>query len=68
MPAGTARLRMTVMATHEAGELRRAAQVVGDAARELGLVRTAPVPVPQAEPSAARVPEAAPAEHFRRAA
>ncbi len=68
VPSGTSRLRMTAMATHKVGELRRAAQVVGEAARELGLVRTAPVPVPQAEPSAARVPEAAPAEHFRRAA
>ena len=68
VPSGTSRLRMTAMATHKVGELRRAAQVVGEAARELGLVRTAPVPVPQAVPSAARAPEATPAEHFRRAA
>ncbi len=41
VPSGTSRLRMTAMATHKVGELRRAAQVVGEAARELGLVRTA---------------------------
>jgi len=38
VPAGTCRLRMTAMATHRVGELRKAACVVGRAARELGLV------------------------------
>ena len=34
---GTSRLRLTVMATHTAEELRGAARVLGEAARELGL-------------------------------
>jgi 8-amino-7-oxononanoate synthase len=37
VPAGSSRLRFTVMATHRAGELARAAKLVGEAARELGL-------------------------------
>ena len=37
VPAGSSRLRFTVMATHRAGELERAAKLVGKAARELGL-------------------------------
>jgi glycine C-acetyltransferase/8-amino-7-oxononanoate synthase len=37
VPDGSSRLRFTVMATHRAGELERAAKLVGDAARELGL-------------------------------
>ena len=37
VPAGGSRLRFTVMATHEADELERAAQLAGEAARELGL-------------------------------
>jgi 7-keto-8-aminopelargonate synthetase-like enzyme len=37
VPAGSSRLRFTVMATHRAGELERAAKLVGEAARELGL-------------------------------
>jgi 8-amino-7-oxononanoate synthase len=41
VPAGTSRLRMTAMATHKAGDLRRAAEVVGDSARELGLLSAA---------------------------
>ncbi len=36
VPHGTSRLRMTAMATHKVGELRRAAKVIGEAARELG--------------------------------
>ena len=36
---GSCRLRMTVMATHEAAELRHAARVVGSVARELGIAR-----------------------------
>ena len=40
VPHGTSRLRMTAMATHKVGELRRAAKVIGEAARELGLTTT----------------------------
>jgi glycine C-acetyltransferase/8-amino-7-oxononanoate synthase len=38
VPEGSSRLRFTVMATHRAGELERAAKLVGGAARELGLL------------------------------
>jgi glycine C-acetyltransferase/8-amino-7-oxononanoate synthase len=38
VPAGSSRLRFTVMATHRATELEHAAQMAGAAARELGLV------------------------------
>ena len=37
VPAGSSRLRFTVMASHRPEELERAAKLVGDAARELGL-------------------------------
>jgi 8-amino-7-oxononanoate synthase len=37
VPEGTSRLRLTVMATHAAGELRRAARVLAAAAGELGV-------------------------------
>ena len=37
VPEGTSRLRLTVMATHSADELRGAARVIGRSARELGL-------------------------------
>ena len=37
VPAGTSRLRLTVMANHAADDLRRAARVIGAAAFELGL-------------------------------
>ncbi|MGH2994325.1 MAG: 8-amino-7-oxononanoate synthase [Solirubrobacterales bacterium] len=37
VPEGTSRLRLTVMATHEEPELRRAVRVLADVARELGL-------------------------------
>ncbi|HYP54838.1 MAG TPA: 8-amino-7-oxononanoate synthase [Solirubrobacterales bacterium] len=37
VPEGSSRLRFTVMATHEPAELRRAAAVVGEVTRELGL-------------------------------
>jgi glycine C-acetyltransferase/8-amino-7-oxononanoate synthase len=37
VPAGTSRLRLTVMASHRADDLRRAAGVIGAAAFELGL-------------------------------
>ncbi len=41
VPEGSSRLRFTVMSTHAAAELERAAQLVGDGARELGLL---PIP------------------------
>jgi glycine C-acetyltransferase/8-amino-7-oxononanoate synthase len=37
VPEGTSRLRFTVMSTHRADELERAAELVGAAARELGI-------------------------------
>jgi 7-keto-8-aminopelargonate synthetase-like enzyme len=37
VPAGTSRLRLTAMATHTPAELRRAARVLGEVAREQGL-------------------------------
>jgi 8-amino-7-oxononanoate synthase len=37
VPAGTSRLRFSVMATHEESELREAARLAGEAARELGI-------------------------------
>jgi glycine C-acetyltransferase/8-amino-7-oxononanoate synthase len=37
VPEGSSRLRFTVMATHRAGELSRAAKLVGAAAREMGI-------------------------------
>jgi 8-amino-7-oxononanoate synthase len=37
VPAGTSRLRLTAMASHTAAELRMAARVLGDVARETGL-------------------------------
>ena len=43
VPDGASRLRFTVMATHRAGELERAAKLVGGAARELGLAAPQPV-------------------------
>ncbi len=49
VPEGSSRLRFTVMATHRAGELRRAAKLVGAAAREMGIASPAP---PTAEPLA----------------
>jgi glycine C-acetyltransferase/8-amino-7-oxononanoate synthase len=43
VPEGSSRLRFTVMATHRAGELERAAKLVTEAARELGLLAPQPV-------------------------
>jgi hypothetical protein len=43
VPEGTSRLRLTTMATHRGAELVRAAKVLGDAAREIGLL-SGPVP------------------------
>jgi glycine C-acetyltransferase/8-amino-7-oxononanoate synthase len=38
VPEGSSRLRLTVMATHRTDELEQAASLIGEAARELGLV------------------------------
>lgn len=40
VPAGSSRLRFSVMATHEEAELREAARQAGEAARELGIGAT----------------------------
>ena len=53
VPAGTCRLRMTAMATHRVGELRKAARVIGREAHELGLTA----------PGAERRPAAPPPDH-----
>jgi 8-amino-7-oxononanoate synthase len=45
VPAGSSRLRFTVMASHRAAELERAAKLVGGAAREIGLLAPQPIPV-----------------------
>jgi 8-amino-7-oxononanoate synthase len=39
VPEGSSRLRFTVMATHDPAELRGAAHQVGEAAREIGLLK-----------------------------
>jgi 8-amino-7-oxononanoate synthase len=41
VPAGSSRLRLTVMATHTEAELAGAARTIGSAAREIGLVPVA---------------------------
>jgi glycine C-acetyltransferase/8-amino-7-oxononanoate synthase len=43
VPQGSSRLRFTVMATHQAGELATAAREVGAAAREIGLAEPRPL-------------------------
>jgi glycine C-acetyltransferase/8-amino-7-oxononanoate synthase len=43
VPEGSSRLRFTVMATHEPEDLRRAAHQVGEAAREIGLLKSATI-------------------------
>jgi len=43
VPEGSSRLRFTVMATHEPEELRQAACQVGEAAREIGLLKSATI-------------------------
>jgi 8-amino-7-oxononanoate synthase len=52
VPAGSSRLRFTVMSAHRTKELRRAAKLAGAAARELGIV-TADVPAASSRDSAA---------------
>ena len=48
VPEGTSRLRLTAIATHKVGELRRAAKLIAEAARELGLLRDESRPRPPA--------------------
>ena len=43
VPEGSSRLRFTVMATHVPEELRQAAHQVGEAAREIGLLKSATI-------------------------
>jgi glycine C-acetyltransferase/8-amino-7-oxononanoate synthase len=45
VPAGTSRLRLTVMANHRADDLRAAARVIGRAAAELGVGATTAPPL-----------------------
>jgi 8-amino-7-oxononanoate synthase len=56
VPPGTCRLRLTTMATHRVADLRRAARMIGAAARDLGLTSRPtsagaihePAPMPEA--------------------
>ena len=50
VPEGSSRLRFTVMATHDGGELQRAAKTVASVARELGIGGVAPAPSAAATP------------------
>jgi glycine C-acetyltransferase/8-amino-7-oxononanoate synthase len=45
VPEGSSRLRFTVMASHREGELRRAAKLVGAAAREMGIASRPAEPI-----------------------
>jgi glycine C-acetyltransferase len=56
VPEGTARLRLTVMATHTRGELREAARVLSRAALRTGLRPGTMVPVAEAQTGAEVVP------------
>ena len=67
VPEGTSRLRLTVMATHREAELRHAANVIGTAARDLGLARDAGAaewaweePMPHPTPALDHAPAAVP--------
>jgi 8-amino-7-oxononanoate synthase len=68
VPAGTARLRLTAMASHTPAELRRAARALGEAARAAGLEPEAGrssiggVPATTEAPAAPRTAPAAPDE------
>ncbi|HEV7399207.1 MAG TPA: 8-amino-7-oxononanoate synthase [Solirubrobacterales bacterium] len=46
VPEGTSRLRLTVMSTHRADELERAAETIGAVARELGISAAPPSAAP----------------------
>jgi 7-keto-8-aminopelargonate synthetase-like enzyme len=48
VPEGSSRLRLTVMSTHRAEDLEHAAEVVGEAARRLGIAADPTRPVPLA--------------------
>jgi 8-amino-7-oxononanoate synthase len=48
VPDGTSRLRLATMATHRGAEMVRAAKVLGDAAREIGVL-SGPAPEPLEE-------------------
>ena len=56
VPEGTARLRVTVMASHTRGELREAARVLGRAALRTGVRPATMVPVAEAQTGAEVVP------------
>jgi len=53
VPEGTSRLRFSAMATHETVDLREAARLTGEAARELGIAASRPLPVAPEHPCAA---------------
>jgi glycine C-acetyltransferase/8-amino-7-oxononanoate synthase len=55
--AGTARLRLTVMASHTPAELRAAARALGASARELGLEPTSMAPLHAERVAVAEEPE-----------
>ena len=59
VPEGSSRLRLTVMATHRAAELVRAAKLLGGLGRELGLGAAPPVASPLEDDRLAGLPEAA---------
>ena len=52
VPPGTCRLRLTAMATHRVAELRQAARLIGEAARDLGLSSRTPPRGGVADPAA----------------
>jgi 8-amino-7-oxononanoate synthase len=59
VPPGTCRLRLTTMATHRVADLRRAARLIGAAARDLGVANPAradpgPAPIVPAQPALRR--------------
>ncbi len=57
VPAGTSRLRLTAMASHLPVELEKAAHVLGDTARRLGLEPEAMIPaLPEREAAIAEAP------------
>ncbi len=50
VPAGTSRLRVSVMASHAPGELERAAAVIGQAVAGAGIGTAGPIDVPDSSP------------------
>ena len=57
VPEGTSRLRLTVMATHEPAELRRAAEIIANAVRAVDVDGewSIDIPEPEGEPEVYRV-------------